>query len=137
MRKFRLLDHTADTGLVACGQTLAEAFANAAYGMFSIIADLDRVAEKESRPVELEENDLEELLFGWLNRLVYLFDVYGLLFKRFDMREFDGEGRLKAECFGEVYDPERHEVRIGVKSATYHMLEVDREKNRVQVIFDI
>ena len=137
MSKFRLVEHTADTGVVAWGETLPEAFASAAYGMFSIITDLDRILEKESHAVALEENSLEELLFGWLNRLIYLFDVYGLLLKRFDMREFDGQGRLRADCYGEVYDPERHEISIGVKSATYYMLEVDRDKNRVQVIFDI
>jgi SHS2 domain-containing protein len=28
-------------------------------------------------------------------------------------------------------------LKTGVKSATYHMLKVDGEKNRVQVIFDV
>ena len=43
MKKFELIEHTADVGLVAYGKTLAEAFANAAYGLFSIIAELDTV----------------------------------------------------------------------------------------------
>ena len=40
---YRFISHTADTGLVAQGDTLAEAFANAAAGMFAIITDLRRV----------------------------------------------------------------------------------------------
>lgn len=131
-----MIEHTADTGLVACGKTLEEAFANAAYGMFSIIADLRLVREKESRIVGVSEEDSEALLFEWLNRLIYCFDVETLIFKRFDISEFDGY-RLKATCYGEKYDPLHHHIRIGVKSATYHMLEVDKAKNRVQVIFDI
>jgi SHS2 domain-containing protein len=136
MKRFELIEHTADMGLEAYGKTLAEAFANAAYGMFSIIAELDAVREVETRRVEISEDDMEGLLFEWLNSLLYYFDVEMLLFKRFDIIEF-GEGRLVAECHGEKYDPSRHHLKTGVKSATYHMLEVDREKNRVQVIFDV
>lgn len=136
MKRFELIEHTADMGLAAYGKTLAEAFANAAYGMFSIIAELDAVKEVETRRVEISEEDMEGLLFEWLNSLLYYFDVEMLLFKRFDIIEF-GEGRLVAECHGEKYDPSRHRLKTGVKSATYHMLEVDREKNRVQVIFDV
>lgn len=123
-------------GLAAHGKDLPEAFANAAYGMFSIIAGLDTVKEVESRRVEVNADDTEGLLFEWLNSLLYYFDVEMLLFKRFDIMEF-GEGRLVAQCFGEKYDPSRHQLKTGVKSATYHMLEVDRAKNRVQVIFDV
>lgn len=136
MKKFELIEHTADMGLAAYGKSLEEAFANAAYGMFSIIAELDNVKEVESRRVEISEDDMESLLFEWLNSLLYYFDVAMLLFKRFDIIEF-GEGSLVAECHGEKYDPARHQLKTGVKSATYHMLEVDREKNRVRVIFDV
>ena len=136
MNRFELIEHTSDVGLVACGETLEEAFASAAYGMFSIIGELDNVREIESRTVELKEDDMEGLLFEWLNRLIYYFDVEMLIFKRFDIIEY-GESYMKAVCYGEKYDPSRHQLKTEVKSATYHMLEVDREKNKVQVIFDI
>ncbi len=123
-------------GLVAYGHDLAEAFANAAYGLFSIIADLSRVQERESCQVELKEVDAETLLFEWLNYLLYIFDVEMLLLKRFDIERFDGSA-LTAICYGEKYDPSRHRLKTGVKSATYHMLKVDREKNQVQVILDV
>jgi SHS2 domain-containing protein len=136
MKRFELIEHTADIGLIAYGETLAGAFANAAGGLFSIIAELDAVQETESRRVEISADDIEGLLFEWLNSLIYLFDVEMLLFKRFDIIDF-GEERLQAICRGEKYDPSRHHLKTGVKSATYHMLEVDREKKQVQVIFDI
>jgi SHS2 domain-containing protein len=135
-RKYRLIEHTADVGLIAYGQTLAEAFANAAYGMFSIMADLRRVKEVDSRPVEVSAVDSESLLFDWLNSLLYFFDAEQLLFRRFDILTFS-DTKLKAACYGEKADPARHHLKVGVKSATYHMLTVDRQKNRVKVIFDI
>jgi SHS2 domain-containing protein len=136
MKRFELIEHTADMGLAAYGKTLAEAFANAAYGMFSIIAELDNVKEVESRRIEIKEDDKESLLFEWLNSLLYYFDVETLIFKRFDIVEF-GDDHLAAVCRGEKYDPARHRLKTAVKSATYHMLEVDKEKKRVQVIFDV
>ena len=131
-RRFRLIEHTADTGLITSGKTLPEAFANAAYGMFSIMADLRKVRAVEARIVEVKEEDAESLLFEWLNSLLYFFDAEMLLLKRFDIMEFDGR-KMRAMCFGEKFDPSRHEIKIGVKSATYHALKVDKEKNRVQV----
>ena len=136
MKRYRLIEHTADVGLIAYGSTLAEAFGNAAYGMFSIIAKLGTVRETESRQLEVNDNDLEGLLFEWLNSLIYFFDVEMLLLKRFEISNL-AENRLKAICYGEKYNPSRHQLKTGVKSATYHMLKVDRDKNEVQVIFDI
>jgi SHS2 domain-containing protein len=136
MKRFQLIEHTADTGLVAYGRSLAEAFANAAYGLFSIMAELNKVRGVESRSVAVSAEDIEGLLFNWLNHMIYIFDVEHLLFKRFDITEFTTHN-LKATCWGETYNPSRHQLKLGVKSATYHTLKVDGEKNRVQVIFDV
>ncbi len=136
MKRFELIEHTADIGLKAYGKNLAEAFANAAYGMFSIMAELDTVREVESRPVEISEDDGEALLFEWLNNLLYLVDVHRIIFTRFDITEFS-EWKLKATCYGEKYDPSRHLLKLGVKSATYYMMKVDKEKKQVQVILDV
>jgi SHS2 domain-containing protein len=136
LKRFTLIEHTADIGLTAYGKNLAEAFSNAAYGLFSIITDLRKVRKHESRVVELEEKDPEDLLFEWLNHLIYLFDAEGLIFRECDVLEFDGQ-KMKALCCGEKVDPGRHEIKTGVKAATYHMLKVDPEKNQVQIIFDI
>ena len=56
-KRFDLIEHTADIGLTAYGQNLAEAFSNAAYGLFSIITDLRKVRKVESRTIELQEKE--------------------------------------------------------------------------------
>lgn len=139
MRKtFELIEHTADVGIAAYGTDLREAFANAAYGLFSLMADIDGVSEDVRREVEVAAANREELLVAWLNELIYLFEVEGVLFGRFDIAEL-GEARLKAACYGEHIDPERHRIKTGVKAATYHMLRVEQGEDgcRVQVLFDI
>lgn len=136
MDKYELIEHTADIGLKACGETLDEAFANAALGMFSIIVETDSVIETTSRRVVVTADDIEGLLFDWLNSLLYYFDVEALLFSRFEITEFE-DSRLVAVCYGEPFDTSRHSLKLGVKSATYHQLEVDRESNCVRVFFDV
>lgn len=136
MKKFDLVEHTADIGIKAYGHTLAEAFVNAACGLFSIITNLHKIRMVESRVVELEEKSPEGLLFAWLNHLIYIFDAEQIVFKQCDIQEFDSR-KIKAICYGEKVDPSRHEMKLGVKAATYYLLKVDPEKNEVQVIFDI
>jgi SHS2 domain-containing protein len=94
------------------------------------------VRQVESQLIEVSAEDAESLLFEWLNNLIYLFDVEYFLCKRFEISEFT-EYNLKATCWGEKYDPSRHQLKREVKSATYHMLKVDRQQKTVQVIFDV
>jgi SHS2 domain-containing protein len=136
MKKYNYFQHTADLGLTAYGANMAEAYANAAYGMFSIITDLRKVRQIESREVELVENDPEALLFAWLNHLIYLFEVERILFKKCEIVTLNA-GQLKAVCRGEKIDVQRHVLKLGVKAATYHQLRVDPGQNQVRVIFDV
>jgi SHS2 domain-containing protein len=136
VKKFEFIEHTADIGLVAYGSNLAEAFANAAYGLFSIITEPESLQEVVTQAVTITADDLDSLLFNWLNHLIYIFDVDHLLFKSFNITQLS-QRELKADCQGERYDPFRHQLKLGVKSATYHMLEVNTETNTVRVIFDV
>jgi len=136
VRRYCTTEHTADIGLTAYGTSLCQAFENAAYGLFSFIADLRGVKETESRTIELTEESPEALLYEWLNTLIFLFDTETVIFKRCAINKFDGE-YPKAVCYGEKYGPARHHLKSDVKAATYHMLKVDKDKNQVSVIFDV
>ena len=135
---FEFFDHTADVGMIARGATLGEAFANAAKGMFALMVDLERVAEGEERRVEVTADDAEGLLVNWLAELLYISEVDGLVFRRFDVEEAS-ETRLAARAFGEALDLERHNPQLMIKAVTRHMLEVTHEDAgwRVRVVLDI
>ena len=137
-KRFEVIEHTADVGIAAYGADLKEAFASAAYALFSLMTDIEGVGDSARHDVEVTADNREELLVAWLNELIYLFEVNDVLFSRFDIAEL-GETRLKAACYGERVDPERHRMKAGVKAATYHMLQVEEEDDgcRVQVLFDI
>lgn len=135
---FEIIDHTADVAIAAYGADMKKAFANAALGMFSIIADIDRVDEKTIRNVEVTADGAKDLLVSWLNELLFVFEVEKVLFKRFDILELD-TNRIVARCYGEKLDPKRHSIKTEIKAATYHMTRIEEKPGgvRVQVLFDI
>ncbi len=138
-KEFEFIDHTADVGIIAYGANLGQAFSNAARALFSLITELDSINEVLYRDIELVASDEESLLVEWLNGLIYLFDTENILFKRFDVIVLN-DRRLKGRGYGEKVDSSRHQLKTGVKAATYHMLNVDKDKDsgyRVQVILDI
>lgn len=136
--RFEILDHTADIGLIVYGEDLQTLFENAGEAFFHLITDLKRVRVREERKVELKGESLERLMVDWLNELLYLYEVEGLLFKRFKV-ESVGENGLKATVRGERFQEGVHMIHTGVKAVTHHQIQVKREGNvwRGQVILDL
>jgi SHS2 domain-containing protein len=116
---FTFLEHTADVGIVATGATLGEALAWAAKGMFSAIADLDRVVPRKRLEVSVISSDSSALVVDWLNELLYRYEAEGFLPREFDVTLDDTGTGLHAQCWGEPIDLERHEILTSVKAATY------------------
>ena len=138
MIPFESFEHTADIGLRAHGQSLEEAFENAARGMFSIMVDLSNIASAQQVEVKAEAGDVGGLLVAWLNELLFLFDSKNLLFGDFSIDEWDKETHLKASARGEPVDLEKHRFETEIKACTYHELKVSKNKIwTCQVIFDV
>jgi len=134
---FELLEHTADVGVIAYGADICQAFTNAGKALFSLITELEDVKEVLCRDIEINAQDRESLLVRWLNELIYLFDTENILFKVFNIQQITNTS-LKAVACGEEVDSNRHELKTGVKAATYHMLKIDENDGyKVQVLFDI
>ena len=63
---FEFMDHTADVSVVAWGEDLREAFAQAALGLFALVVEIEGVREEEVRAIEVTAPDREALLVAWL-----------------------------------------------------------------------
>jgi SHS2 domain-containing protein len=137
-RAFEIIDHTADVGIIAYGADVEELFSNAALALFSLITELDSIEGKLHFDLKLSSEDRDSLLVEWLNELIYLFDVEHILFNRFDIESLT-HNHLKANCYGETFDPMKHKIKVGIKAATYHMLKLDKNGcgYKAQIIFDI
>jgi len=138
MKKYEFINHTADIGIKIWGESLKELFENAAYALFDIIAELNKVKAKNFIEVKIEGEKIDELLADWLRDLLYKFNGEGYLLKKFKVEEVSEKG-LKAEVGGEKLDLARHSLKREVKAVTYHGLTVKRRDKRweAQVIFDV
>jgi SHS2 domain-containing protein len=133
--RYEEIEHTADVGIRAFGQSLDELFVNAAEGMFSLIADPRAVKPVGEIEVRLRADDLPSLLLRWLSELLYIHDTEKLLLRSFEAH-VDGTS-LQGRARGEAIDKKRHELKLAIKAVTRHGLTVDPKKGIAEVIFDI
>ncbi len=126
MGGFRLLEHTADMGIEATGDSLEEVFIEAARGLRSMIFGNIPIKAAQEVPVEVHGSDSEELLVGWLSEILYLFEVHALTPADFVVEHITAS-TLRAHVQGETFDPIRHLVEREVKAITYHQLSVARD----------
>jgi SHS2 domain-containing protein len=138
MKRFEVLDHTADIGLIVHGGDLKALFENAGEAFFHLITDLRKVKPRIERRINMGGESLERLMVDWINELLYLHDVENFLFKEFEV-ESVGEDGLKAVVKGEPFQEGAHVIKTEVKAATYHRIEVLKEKGRwrAQIILDL
>ncbi len=138
MQKYELIDHTADVGVKANGNSLSECFENAAHAMFDIITDKSKIESVGQYNIELEADDSEQLLVDWLSELLYLNSAKNLVFGFFKVNLKNHNKKLTATVFGEKFDFSKHKAGAEIKAVTYHILEVRKKKPcHVQVLFDI
>lgn len=138
--------HTADVLIVARGRSLEEAFEQAALGVYEVITDTSKVEPRVERRIEDTGMDLYQLLYRWIEDLLYYTDSEGLVFSKFKVEEITrrGEGEeaeyaIKARAWGEPFNPEKHPHRTIVKAMTYAMMDIVKENGcwRVQFVVDI
>jgi SHS2 domain-containing protein len=126
---YEYLAHPSDMGIRGIGETVEEAFAEAARAMFSLMSDLEKIEPKEAVSLEVDAENLEELFVRFLSELIFLRDTQGLLFSRFSLRiEKEGQRfRIKGQALGEKFDPAKHPRGIDVKAATYNWVKVEKQ----------
>ncbi|UCE37951.1 MAG: archease [Thermoplasmata archaeon] len=140
MKKYEILEHTADVGIRANGKDLSEAFENAAYGMFSIITNIEEVEEIGEYQIHIQSRDLEQLLVDWLSELLFIHTVKNVLFSKFEIEieEKEGSWLLRGSAKGENYNKDKHAYHTEMKAVTHHILKIEKSDGyTVQVLFDI
>lgn len=141
MKEFEIIDHTADIGIIAYGKTKREIFVNAAKGMFEIISGGNKtLKENFYDKIKLEADNLEGLLFVWLNELLYIGETRLVILNKFQINELS-DFQIKAEVEGTKINPPSLKIEKEIKAVTYYYLEIKKDEEsglwRAQIIFDI
>jgi len=137
-KRFKFLEHTADVYVAAYGETLEEAFENAALATFETMTDTEKVEPRVEDEIEVEGHDEKELLYNWLEGLIVKFEITENLYSRFKVstiRKSPNGLEMKAKIWGEPFNPDKHPQKVGVKAITYHQMEISKKPEAVTVRF--
>ena len=143
MSPFEFLEEeaTADIAFRAWGADLEETFrASAEATMNTMVELLDTIQPRVTREFELESEELDLLLFAFLQEFIYCKDAQQLLLRVEHLSVEDSVPfRLRARVGGERLDPKRHPQRVDVKAVTLHQFRLEPTPNgwQAHVILDI
>jgi len=120
-----VFEHTADLGLHVSAASLAGLFAEAAEGLFEILAgDIGQIRPRVERAFDVPGTDPAWLLLDWATELLAAFNVERLLFREFAVT-VHATG-IRGVARGEPYDPGVHTLAHEIKAVTQHELDVRR-----------
>jgi SHS2 domain-containing protein len=130
--------HQADVGVRGLGETLEQAFEQAALALTAVVTDPATVVPREMLEISCNAPDAELLLVEWLNSLIFEMDTRCMLFARFEVHLH--ENCLNAKAWGETLDLVRHRPAVEIKGATYTALEIAQQADgswMAQCILDV
>jgi SHS2 domain-containing protein len=131
---YTLLDHPADLGIEAHGESEADAFGQAAKGLIAVIVDPSTVIPAVSREVSVTAADPQQLLIRWLSEILYLYDAEHFITCEINIHEL-GDNHLRAIVSGNTFEPPLTGARTDVKAVTYHQLTLFQDGNGWTVRF--
>ncbi len=138
MAHWEHFEHDADIGVRGLGDSVAQAFEQAALAMSAlIVTDLDLIKPDQMIEIQCNEADLELLLVDWLNAIIYQMATRRMLFSRFQV-DIE-QGLLNAKAWGEPISLQRHQPAVEIKGATYTELQVSQQQSiwRAQCVVDV
>jgi SHS2 domain-containing protein len=144
MKKYKLIDHTADIGCEIFGKTKKELFANSVVALFELMLGQETLSEANEKPaletksLTVEGIDLEDLFINFLREVLYLFNGEGWVV--IDCQPLKVTNKhIVAQLTGEPYIRTKHQVRMEIKAVTYHGLSIKKTTNgwKGRVIFDV
>ena len=135
---FEILEHPADIGFRAWGDSPAELFTCAAVALQSVAVETEATEERFVYPIAASGEDYESLLVNWLNELLYYLDGERVVMRGFQI-DLSTPESVSGKGWGEPRDAVRHPPKLVIKGVTYHQLSVKEDGGRwtARVFLDI
>jgi SHS2 domain-containing protein len=140
MEKYKFLEHTADVKFQAFGDTMEEAFSNAALALAETMTKGVKVTEKVKWNIDSTGKDYSALLYNFLEEFLFLLDTQHFILSRV-VKISINEEELEAEIIGD--NAAEYKISNDVKAITYNQMFVKQEviegKNKwvCQVVVDV
>ncbi len=132
----------ADVAFEAEGKTLEELFESSGFALTNaMIKDIGQIEQKVEISFEVEAEDVEMLLFNFLQELIFYKDAERLLFNKFglDIKQKENKWHLGVKAWGEEIDREKHELLADAKAVALHNFKVEETAKgwKAMVIVDV
>ncbi|MEA3430405.1 MAG: archease [Nanoarchaeota archaeon] len=138
---YKYLEHTADVKFRAYGDTLEEAFINAAYAYQDVVSDHTKIKPNITKTINIKSEDDKSLLYDFIEEFIVLLDTDTFLLaeiKSIKITKTDNKHQLTAEIVGDN-KPEQYEILTHAKAMTYQEMKIEEtdEGFMVQVVIDL
>ncbi|MFZ1971009.1 MAG: archease [Candidatus Nanoarchaeia archaeon] len=139
MKKYKFLEHTADIKFTVMGKSIEEIFENSALAVSEFISKYEKIKSKAKKGFVISAEDHEELLYKFLDELIYLLDAKSFVCSHVKVSIKNGkkEMTLKAIAYG---DKTKNYMNLEhIKAATYSEMYLKKVKNgwKAQAVIDI
>ena len=128
-------------GVIAEGNTLEEAFKEAARALTDLMVDINTVEKSIEKKITVRSEDLYSLLYDFLTEILIIRDSENIVLSDFKVKIEKEEKGYRLECFayGEELDKEKHSPKGEVKAITYHKMKIEEKdgKHIIKYIVDI
>ncbi len=131
MKPYEYLEHTADLKFKAYGKSLEELFKNSALAMFNTITDTEKIKKTTNFNINVTGKDPEELLFEFLNELIFLLDAEFFLLSGFEeiiIKKNNKEYKLNSTALGDINEGQ-YETYGNIKAVTFNDLKIYRQND--------
>lgn len=134
---YEFLEHTADVKFRVVAESIEDAFVDSAKALFETIRGDIEILKKEKKKLEISGENLENLLYRFLEEFLFLLDSQDFLVSKIESIEIDKENNhLKAIVIGDSAD--NYHFTNDVKAITYNNLEINEgEKIIIFGVFDV
>lgn len=136
MSGFEILEHTADAGVRAQGQTREAVLENAAQGFYALALQQKPQGSAEKFTFHFQAENLESLLVRFLEELVYLLYTRNRVGTKYDLKLIS-DSHLEAEI--EFQSIQAQDIAREIKSPTFHQLKFEQRGDAwlAEVYFDL
>ncbi len=125
---FKILEHPADLGIEAYGNSMEDVFKNSAKGLIFIIAGNSKIDNNLTKKITISAMDRENMFVRWLNEILFLYDSEKFLMSDVEFKNIS-DTSLCANVAGEKYNKIKHQLKLDVKAVTYHNLIIEKERD--------
>lgn len=135
---YKLIDHTADFGILVVGKNPQGLFQNAAMALTDQLVEKHDPGGGEQTKLQIRGQDWTDLMINWLREILYLWAGKDVLLHSVEIDTIK-ENELSASLWFDRYSPERHQLKSEIKAVTYHQAQVrdNGDHWEATIIFDI